>query len=203
MSVGTELSKVDKLRIAGAMAPAVRRGNAKRVTLVDKAGKPVRQVTFDEIQVALLKREEIEFSLRDDAPQTVCAGWEGPCPHGAKPSKTSFDAGPVRRRKGEPFRCRGCASRKAKSAMTEDRKRAIARKAHSAMTKEARHERAVKTNSAQARSAKSARMLGELATMSKEQKAARMQAARDGITTEQRRASALKAWETKRAKAGQ
>lgn len=102
------LSKVEKLRIAGLVAPKVRRGSARKVTVVNKSGEPIREMTLDEVQAALAKRQDIEFSVRDDAPQTVCAGWDGTCK--AKPGPHAFTPQAVRTRKGEPWRCHRCAS---------------------------------------------------------------------------------------------
>jgi hypothetical protein len=62
--------------------------------------------------------------------QTVCAGFEGPCPHQAKPSKGAFDPSRVAQRKGEPWRCRLCGVRKRSALLTPQAKSASSRKGH-------------------------------------------------------------------------
>lgn len=73
----------------------------------------------------------IELSLPETAPkllQTVCAGWDGPCPTAEQPSPRASRPGEIARRLGEPWRCRACGMRKIR---TRDReKRLASRKPH-------------------------------------------------------------------------
>lgn len=68
-----KLSKVDKLRIAGELAPVVRRGNNRKVNVYKReTGETLRQVPLDEVQAGIAKLHEIEFSVPDgDRPQVV------------------------------------------------------------------------------------------------------------------------------------
>lgn len=62
-----ELSKAERLAIGGAVAPALRRraGAPRKVTLVDKDGKPTGTTTDIEVAKSLLARSEIEFSVQE------------------------------------------------------------------------------------------------------------------------------------------
>ena len=63
----TPLTKAERLAIGGAVAPAVRRQAAapRKVTVVDKDGRPVRETTSVEVAKAVLARSEIEFSVQE------------------------------------------------------------------------------------------------------------------------------------------
>lgn len=60
----TPLSKAERLAIGGAVAPIVRTARARRITLVDKEGKPSGATTSIEVAKSLLARCEIEFSVQ-------------------------------------------------------------------------------------------------------------------------------------------
>jgi hypothetical protein len=46
------------------------------------------------------------------SPRPPCAGWRGPCPHGAIASKHACLPSTVARRVGEPWRCAACSRRR-------------------------------------------------------------------------------------------
>ena len=50
--------------------------------------------------------------------QAVCIGWEGPCPDGAKPNRTSFSPGEMKKRGGGPWRCHRCNMRRTQPERT-------------------------------------------------------------------------------------
>jgi hypothetical protein len=50
------------------------------------------------------------------ARQTVCVGWDGPCPHEAKPSRDAFNPTRVARRQRQPWRCSSCTHKRLWSA---------------------------------------------------------------------------------------
>lgn len=62
-----KLTKADRLAIGAAVAPTVRRAAdaPRKVTVVDKNGKPVRETTHVEVAKAILARSEIEFSVQE------------------------------------------------------------------------------------------------------------------------------------------
>lgn len=62
-----ELAKVERLAIAGKVAPVLRgrAGAPRKVTLVGKDGKPTGTTTDIEVAQSLLARSEIEFSVQD------------------------------------------------------------------------------------------------------------------------------------------
>jgi DNA-binding CsgD family transcriptional regulator len=74
VSAAAELTKVDRLRIGAIVAPAVRRGSARKVVVVGKDGKPVREATLAEIQAGVARRAEIEFGTNDETrpKEVVC-----------------------------------------------------------------------------------------------------------------------------------
>ena len=59
------LSQASRLTIGGAVAPALRRrtGSARRITIVDRQGAPVRVCDDVEIAKGVLARAKIEFSV--------------------------------------------------------------------------------------------------------------------------------------------
>lgn len=186
------LPKLEKLRVAGAIAPTVRRGSNRRVTVVSKSGEPIREMTLDEVQAALAKRQDIEFSVRDDAPQTVCAGWDGPCPKKAKPSKTSFRGDVVGRRGGAPWRCSLCANRKRASEVPPAKRTEAGKKSNAKKTPEQRSEAAKKAHRTKTDDQRSkAARLGYAAAKSK----------LSLRTSEQRSEAIRKGWATRRTKA--
>jgi hypothetical protein len=89
--------------------------------------------------------------------QTVCAGFDGPCPEQCKPSLEAFDPYRVKMRGGEPWRCRVCAGRlnaarvpsnrwseagrAAWATKTPEQRSVVAGKIHAAQTPEQRAER--------------------------------------------------------------
>jgi hypothetical protein len=62
--VTTRLSKAERLALGGAVAPIVRTARARRITLVNKEGKPAGTTTSIEVAKSLLARCEIEFSVQ-------------------------------------------------------------------------------------------------------------------------------------------
>ena len=80
---------------------------------------------------ALTRSVRLGVALRDGPPderrlQSLCAGWDGPCPDAAKPSAATLTPRAIRRRNGEPWRCRRCNrpvedERRRKSAETKRR----------------------------------------------------------------------------------
>jgi hypothetical protein len=184
------MSKVEKLRVAGAIAPTVRRGSGRKVTVVSKTGEPIREMTLDEVQAALAKRQDIEFSLRDDAPQTMCAGWDGPCPDKAKPSKGAFRSNAVRRRKGQPWRCYSCAARMRESSIPEENRRARAVRANARLSATERSERSRRASAVSTPQQRSDRARKGVNGMSPEQLSMRARKAAASSTAEQRSARA-------------
>lgn len=84
----TKLTKVEKLAIAGAVAPTLRGEAPKRkIKVVGKDGKVVREIDDFELRKNILAAQEIEFSI-DPTAQKVCAGprptiacpWAAPVP---------------------------------------------------------------------------------------------------------------------------
>lgn len=65
MSEPAKMSAAERLALAGAVAPTLRRkaGAGRRVTVVDREGKPVRVTDDVEIAKGLLARSAIEFSI--------------------------------------------------------------------------------------------------------------------------------------------
>ncbi len=68
------MRKIDRLRIAGEVAPAVRQGNDRRVALVNETGEVVGYRTLGEVQQQILARSKIELSVvaAHKRPTTVC-----------------------------------------------------------------------------------------------------------------------------------
>lgn len=68
-----DLTKAQRLAIGGAVAPVVRRQAAapRKVTVVDKDGRPVRETTHVEVAKAVLARSEIEFSVQEGTKTTL------------------------------------------------------------------------------------------------------------------------------------
>ena len=62
-----KLSKAERLTIGAAVASTVRRAAdaPRKVTVVGKDGKPVRETTHVEVAKAVLARSEIEFSVQE------------------------------------------------------------------------------------------------------------------------------------------
>ena len=101
------------------------------------------------------KGERKKRAPRAPSTQTVCAGWDGPCPNEAKPGRGAFDPCRVTQRNGEPWRCRVCGGRKQAAhagdrfsragkagwAGTPEERSAHARAIHEAQTPEQRTER--------------------------------------------------------------
>lgn len=135
------------------------------------------------------EREKLVELARDQAArQTVCAGWEGPCPHGARPSREAFMPRSVHRRKGEPWRCPSCSARRrvtpesrtrlkrVQASMSPDARRNIASAAASAMSLEQRRAAAKKgfaTKTSAERSALIKPALDAIASKSAEWRCAR------------------------------
>lgn len=90
----------------------------------------------------------LQLEKHESAPQTVCAGWEGPCPKLAAPSKWAFMPSHIRKRKGESWRCKSCTKRKVIAARTPEQRSESAHKANAARTPDQRSESARKANAA-------------------------------------------------------
>lgn len=69
----SKMSPAERLALAGAVAPILRRkaGSGRRITTVDREGKPVRVVDDVALAKSLLARSAIEFSVQDDKRPTV------------------------------------------------------------------------------------------------------------------------------------
>jgi|GEM_PF-4300038 len=101
--------------------------------------------------------------------QEVCVGWDGPC--SARIKRRFLTPFRIAERKGEPWRCRSCATRKwqakltpeqrsertrkGRAAMTPEQRSAIAQKGCAAMTPEQRSERTRKGRATRKRRAAS------------------------------------------------
>lgn len=59
-----KLCKAEKLRLAGEVAPSLRRRAPRKVILVDDAGKPVREATDVEVGKGVLARLGIEIAVQ-------------------------------------------------------------------------------------------------------------------------------------------
>jgi hypothetical protein len=185
-AVDLYLSTVQELHVAAAIATQVRRGSHKQVNVYDrKTGETIKRVPIDDVLIGIAKVSDLTFSVRDDAPQTVCAGWEGKCPKGARPTRWAFEPSTVSRRQGKPWRCQSCSAREAKSSMTPEQRSESERKRNAARTPEQRSESARKRNAA--------RTPEQRSESERKRNAAR--------TPEQRSESARKAWATRRANA--
>jgi superfamily II DNA or RNA helicase len=140
---------------------------------VDKEGR----VTFigpREVNGVLVRADHIDR-------QTVCAGWGGACPTGAKPGIGAFFRARVIRRGGGPWRCPSCTSRKSSAAKTPEQRSESARKARASMTPEQKSDAGRKAS----------------ATQTPEQRSERGRKANTGMTPEQRSKRARKASATK------
>ena len=130
------LSKVDRLRIGGYAAPKLRRDKSKRrIAVVDKDGNVVGYRDLADVQKKILERAKIEFDVADGVrPKTVlcelcnavvkvpkagpvlkrCVGGICPVPCaggcGKMPPKGTFVPSVVKRRAGQPWRCRDCVT---------------------------------------------------------------------------------------------
>jgi hypothetical protein len=67
-----------------------------------------------------------------------CPGFDGPCPTGEVLDVRNFCPNAIRRRAGQPARCRRCACRKAGASLTPDQRSENGRKAAAALTPEQR-----------------------------------------------------------------
>lgn len=118
----------------------------RRIHLVDKCGRVVRDTTEVEIAIGALRRKEIEFGVVEGVTQqTVCAGADGKrCPDAAKPVRRAFFPSTIKRRSGRPWVCQSCQrkanGRKAGAAMTPQRMRQLGAAAASGKTPEQRKE---------------------------------------------------------------
>lgn len=65
MTKAKQLSKVEKLRVAGVIAPAVRRGCIRRVSVCGPDGSVVRTMTLGDLQQAIANRHGIEFGVAE------------------------------------------------------------------------------------------------------------------------------------------
>lgn len=97
------LTKAARLAIGGAVAPVVRRQAAapRKVTVIDKDGKPVRETTHVEVAKAVLARSEIEFSVQEGKRPAYVACSQ--CGHPVKVPKTG--AMPTKCRAEAPTPC--------------------------------------------------------------------------------------------------
>lgn len=160
MSDEPKLSKVARLRIGGVVAPKLRKakgsGRDRRVAVVDGAGRIVGYRNWTDVQRALLKRVEIEFSVQDGVrPETVlcevcnavvkvsrrggiprrcaglCSARCGGC--GKQAPGHVFQPSAVASRGGAPWRCKGCATAARHAAMAPDQRSERARKISAAV----------------------------------------------------------------------
>lgn len=178
--VDLTMETVQLARIAQVIATNVRRGSHRKVNVYDhKSGEVLREAPLDEFYIGVAKSLDLTFSTREDAPQTVCAGWEGPCPDKARPPKWAFQGRHVTKRKGEPWRCRACGNRRAQALIDPSLRSEIA-KARAAVARESWGDRVRKG----------------LARMTDDERAHRVQVAREARSPE----SFHKAWATRRAK---
>ena len=96
--------------------------------------------------------------------QTVCPGFEGPCPEQAKPIRGAFTPGAIRGRHGQLWRCHGCSMRATQEVRTErmretrstpESRRAFSERVkawHASLTPEQKEELAQKSKEAKAAS---------------------------------------------------
>lgn len=158
-SAPTKICKVERLRLAGEIAPALRRRVPRKVVLVDNDGNPVRDATDVDVAQGALDRIGIELSVQDGRPRWVCCGYcgkalsvkqYGPCPtrcrecrtrarYGELPDWSScVDCGsPLKRKTAArlPSRCRKCVYRNYRSRNIE-KVRESARERHHRLYKD-------------------------------------------------------------------
>lgn len=96
----TKMSPAERLALAGQVAPVLRRraGSGRKITTVDRDGKPVRVIDDVELARSILKRSEIEFSVAN----------------GKRPKVINCACGavvPVKRKAAIPKQCRTCKTR--------------------------------------------------------------------------------------------
>jgi general stress protein YciG len=204
--VDLHLSTVQELHVAAAIATQVRRGSHKQVNVYDrKTGETIKRVPIDDVLIGIAKVSDLTFSVRDDAPQTVCAGWDGKCPKGARPPKRAFELCRVVIRRGEPWRCRSCSTRRNQASMTPERRREARRKQTASMTPEQRSEIARKGVSARTPEQRSEIARKRNASRTPEQRSESARAAtrtRNAAKTSEHRSEIVrKAWATRRANA--
>lgn len=198
------LTKADRLAIGGAVAPVVRRQAAapRRVTLVDKDGKPVRETTSVEVAKAMLARSEIEFSVQEGKrPEWVnCKTCGTPVKVHAKGGiptvcrsgtyKCQCGASLTAKKCGNGRSCRRCTARAMITAqcaeLTQAERSARARAAATSIPKEQRSARARAISDA-----KGAAWRHEIAKIGNAR-----------LTPEQRSERMHRAWQTRRAKRG-
>lgn len=93
---------------------------------------------------------------REPPTQTVCAGFNGPCPDQSKPGHGAFDPNRVKLRSGEPWRCRVCGGRK-QASRAGDRFSRAGRAGWANKTTEQRSDHSRKIHEAQTPEQRSAR----------------------------------------------
>lgn len=76
----SKMSAAERLALGGAVAPILRRkaGHGRRITTVDKEGKPVRVVDDVALATSLLTRAAIEFSVEKGGRVVKCRGCRAP-----------------------------------------------------------------------------------------------------------------------------
>lgn len=182
----------------------------KVIHRVDKAGNIVRASSFVEWRIDVDHAREVQLGVVDGAvQQTVCAGWKGKCPDGAKPPKGAFRPALVKRRGGEPWRCRHCGILKANMSITAEQRSAAARKRVAAQTPEQRSDIARKRQATidprirreVARLAGKASVAAN-ACRTREQRRESAAKRAASLTPQQRSEISRKAWATRRAKKG-
>lgn len=89
--------------------------------LVDKCGRVVGEVDPIQRSIEILKKAGFIFEHETGRKQTVCAGFEGPCPDKTKPPKFAFTRSAIKFRGGQPWRCSKCAVRKKLSMFADKR----------------------------------------------------------------------------------
>ena len=137
----------------------------------------------------------------EHAKQKVCAGLEGPCPKGKVPGKHAFLPVHVGIRRGKPWRCGSCSTRKWQAAMTPQQRSEAMRKGNAAMTPEQRSEAMRKANAAKTPAQRSERVRKANATRTPQQRSEATRKGNAAFTPERRSEIKRKAYATRRATA--
>jgi hypothetical protein len=191
--VDLTLETIKFLHIAKVIATNVRRGSTRRVKIYKPStGEVLRETSLDEALVGMAKVLDVTFSTREDLQQTVCAGWETPCPEKAKPGAHAFKTSHVQRRNGEPWRCKACSSRKCWSNIPSERRSEIGRKGAARLTSEQRSERAKAASASMAPGERGDLTRRSLSKLTPEQLSERSKKSQASMTAEQRSIAARK-----------
>jgi len=180
------LTKVERLALAGRVAPLLRGKRPRQLKTVNPRGDVVRTVSDVQLAESLLARQKIELELTDHARRfhcrlcgkklstnrgrtgrcvscmrikdldQLCPGYGG-APCNAIISRTSFTPSAVLRREGKPARCRSCASKAASLTKDETARRAKSARMLEAMSPEQKQRRLANLRTAIAAIPKSVR----------------------------------------------